>query len=174
MRPYGTTVLLIGLFGLFSCATAPKVHIFDPIANLNGDYDTAWDAIVEFFAVSSLPISTIEKDSGLIVTDWMDASGSSGGTEGGQFTDCGGSGITVQIWTRGKFNVHLTEAAPGRIQLRVTCTYQACRIFGEARAVINCNSTGFLEKALHEYVRARLSGDPVPEVDVFLPAPAQA
>ena len=60
------------------CASAPKTFNFNPVATIDAEYDDVWSAVVEYFAVSNLPIDTIEKDSGLIVTSWLDAGAGSG------------------------------------------------------------------------------------------------
>jgi hypothetical protein len=131
-----------------------------------GDFDAAWAAIVEYFAITNLPIRTIEKASGLIVTEWLDAGV---GDEDGPYCDCGGSGLAVAHWTRGKFSVFLKDDGVGAVDLRVTCTYQQYRTFGDVDGMVDCNSTGYLETQLHSYVIANVEGSDVPEVPTFKP-----
>jgi len=151
------------------CATAPPKFEFNPVATIKGDYDKTWAAIVEYFAVGNLPIKTIEKDSGLIVSDWMDASDGTGMREDKTICDCGGAGLTIQKWTRGKFSVFAKKIDDSSCDMRVTCTYQQYRTFSDAGNTVNCNSNGNLEKMLHDYVRAKVEGTALPEVPNFRP-----
>jgi len=163
-----TVAVVASLLFLGGCATAPKTYDFDPVAVIDADFDDVWSAVVEYFAISSLPIDTIEKDSGLIVTSWMDASGGYGGADE-RFCDCGSGGLTTYYWTRGKFNVFVKESAAGGVDLRVTCTYQQRRGVLDTNATVSCPSTGYLEMQLHDYIRAKVSGGVVPAVPTFTP-----
>lgn len=165
-------LLLTGLLSaslLFGCATAPPKFDFNPVASFSGDYDAAWSAVVEYFAVGNLPIQTIERDSGIIVSNWMDASDAIGFKEDKTFCDCGGAGISTPEWTRGKFNVFLKRTGEGALDLRVTCTYEQRRSFGGEGAIVRCNSTGHLEASLHNYVMAELGQGISPEIPSFRP-----
>ena len=163
--------LLILLF-VSGCATAPKKYDFNPVCSLEGSYDEVWNALVEYFAIANLPINTIEKDSGLIVTSWMDAS-SGAGSEDKTICDCGGSGIAIPQWSRGKFSVFVKVTPSGTVDLRVTCTYQQGRKFMDAFATVVCESTGHLENNIHEYVRARATGLESPDIPIFSPGHEQ-
>ena len=94
-------VLAFAAVVLAGCATAPKEFAFDPTVTIDASYDAVWAAVVEFFAIGSLPIDTIEKDSGLIVTSWMDA-GKGPHEENKDYCDCGSAGMGTKEWTRGK------------------------------------------------------------------------
>lgn len=155
------------------CAgSPPKVVAFDPVAKYEADFDQVWEPVVEFFAVGNLPIDTIEKDSGLIVTSWMDAgSGGIEHKENEHFCDCGKPGFMGhKIWTRGKFSIHVKSAPQDGTELRVTCTFQQNQLDGAKEVVVNCASTGNLEKQIHGYVRAKIAGEQVPDVPTFAPS----
>ena len=168
MSARAAVVIVVSLLLLGGCATPPKTYDFDPVAVINADFDTVWSTLVEYFAISSLPIDTIEKDSGLIVTSWMNASKGYGAADE-RFCDCGGSGLAITHWTRGKFNVFVKEAAGGGIELRVTCTYQQRREVLETYGTVACPSTGCLEAQLHDYVKAKVGGGVAPPVPTFTP-----
>jgi len=155
------------------CATAPKKFDFNPVAAIPGDFDAVWAAIVEYFAVANLPIATIEKDSGIIVSDWVDASRRPGGAEDKRLCDCGTAVLVIPMWTVCKFNVFAKRSVAGTVEVRVTCSYRQCRLLGESCWTVNCNSTGRLERQLQEYVRARVRGSAPPEVRV-MKRPARA
>ena len=159
--------IIIPLLALILCGCAagslPQTYEFNPTATITTDYDAAWGALIEYFAIASLPIETIEKDSGLVVTSWMDAANTS-------YCDCGSPGMATAPWTRGKFNVFVQDTPEG-IKVRVTCTYQQQIQFLDYVTVNNCNSTGELEAQLHNYIQARTSKQPLPDVPTFAPAP---
>jgi hypothetical protein len=171
-RILGISLLIIA--ALTGCVpvgvyTEPATYDFNPTISLQGDYDEAWSAVVEYFAIASLPIQTIEKASGIIVSSWLDAT-----SPEDPFCDCGtGEGVFIEGWRRGKFNVFLKETTPGNVELRVTCTYQQQRTIyvpsGNHEQIAPCNSTGNLETALQEYVAAKLQNTPTPEIPVFRP-----
>jgi hypothetical protein len=168
-RYYLLVAIAILILIMMGCATAPKHYDFDPVCSIQCRFDEAWAALVEYFAVSGLPIDTIEKDSGLIITFWMDASGN-GRSENKMYCDCGGAGIATQHWTRGKFNVFVKELPDDIIDLRVTCQYQQRRSLMDADVTIDCVSTGNLEKSIHNYVIAKVQGSDVPDTPYYNPA----
>jgi hypothetical protein len=159
-------VILMCVLGI-ACATAPKKFSFNPVVTIEADYDAIWAAVVEYFAIGNLPIDTIEKDSGLIVTSWMDAG--AGMAEDKRLCDCGGAGLASVYWSRGKFSVFVKKLDGGKADLRVTCTFQQKRKFMDAWNTVNCSSTGFLESRIHEYVKAKTTGAQLPEVPTFTP-----
>ncbi len=165
-----STIMRVAALGLVSssCATAPKQFQFDPIATMDAGYEDVWSSVVEYFAVGGLPIAALEKDSGIIATSWMDAAASMG--ENKTYCDCGGAGLTIPKWTRGKFNVLARRLDDGRTQLRVTAMYQQQREFMDARTTVNCNSTGYLEKSIHDYVRSKIGATVAPSIPTFSPS----
>jgi len=171
IRSFQITALVVIALCVVSCATAPKHYEFNPVASIDADFDTVWRAVVEYFAVTNLPIDTIEKDSGLIVTSWMDAS-KNGIQENKQYCDCGGAGLSVQHWTRGRFSIFVKPAPGGGTDLRVTCTYQQRRELMDTYSTVNCTSTGFLESQIHDYVRAKVAGTPMLDLPSFKPGQA--
>ena len=167
-------VVCVATLFLLGCAVAPpKEFQVNPVVTIPGDFDAVWPAVVEYFATTNLPIKTIEKDSGLIVTEWFDASEKPGwGKEDKTLCDCGLAPKIVALqWNRGKFSVFVKQTSAGEIALRVTCAYQQLRTFLDEYRVVNCNSTGYVESQLHQYVMARVTGVATPEVPTFKPAP---
>ena len=165
------TVMSIGIIFVLvaGCATPPKTYEFDPVIVIDSDFDSVWSAVVEYFAIGSLPIDIIEKDSGIIVSSWMNASGSNIGKEDKTYCDCGGSGLGIIHWSRGKFNVFVKPVADGGTELRVTCNYQQRRELMDVYKTVNCASTGYLEHQLHEYVSAKVQGVTPPGLPSFTP-----
>ncbi len=166
MRTVLVCLLVVAVAG---CASAPPTYEFNPVVNIEGTFDVVWASVVEYFAIGNLPIKTIEKDSGLIVSDWMDAGEPGLGKEDKTFCNCGGAGLNTQHWTRGKFSVFVKKVESGKMDLRVTCTYQQRRSFSDSYSTVNCNSTGALENQLHAYVEAKVYGTIAPQVPSFRP-----
>ncbi len=159
------------LSSLGCASTPPKVVEFNPVARYDAEFDQVWEPVIEFFAaVGNLPIDTIEKESGLIVTSRMDAgTGEIPHEENKEYCDCGKPGLMGhKNWTRGKFSIHVKRLPEGGTELRVTCTFQQEQLSGASTAVVA--STGSLEKQIHDYVRAKILGKQVREVPSFTPS----
>jgi hypothetical protein len=151
------TVCAAGLIACVGSVKRPPTFEFEPTTVIKGDIDDVWTAVVEYFAIANLPIETIEQASGLIVTSWMDASDPEKTTrEDRTICHCGKTtGVVAAQWTSGRFSIFVKEVPDGT-ELRVTCTFRQKRdVFMVADGqMANCNSTGTLEKALHDYIRA--------------------
>jgi len=151
--------LLVVIVDAGCAPTPPETYEFDPITVVNADYGAVWDAVVEFFVLSGLLVDVAEKESGLVVTSWMNASRLRSGPEDKTYCDCGSPGSNPgAVWTRGKFIILLKPAAVGGTELRVTCLYQQRGGFGR------CSSTGYLEGLVHVYVHAKIKGEEAPQV----------
>ena len=56
---------------VIACGKAPRTYNFDrSVQFTESSYDDVWDTVVELFAERQWPIQEMEKDSGLIATDW--------------------------------------------------------------------------------------------------------
>ena len=89
--------------------TPPKEFDFKPVSTIHGNYDSVWAAVVEFFAATNLPIKTIEKDSGLITSNWIDAMKMTG-AKVDSICNCGEAGGLIKTaWTNGKFSVYVKK-----------------------------------------------------------------
>lgn len=146
-------IAIVGLmiFVFAGCATAPKPRTIVKAFDFTNDYDAVWSATVETFAELNLPIDNMEKDSGLITTDWIDFTG----TGNDVYCDCGGLGLAIENSRQGKFNVFVKEAATGST-VKVNCTYQQTASLGDTRVNRNCVSTGGLESIVAESIGDKL------------------
>ena len=165
---YGLICFLVVMVFSFGCATAPKNYNFNPVCSFDCEFDEVWAGIIEYFAITNMPIQTIEKDSGIIVTSWMNASTGTG-SEDKTICDCGGSGLSIPRWTRGKFNVFCTKNNSNGVDIRVTCNFQQERELLDSRITVDCVSTGYLENNIHEYIMSKISNRPQPEIPTFSP-----
>jgi hypothetical protein len=144
------TTLVLALFTILvalSCASAPKAHSFNRTNTFPVDLDATWSAVIDAFGELNIPIDNLEKDSGLITTDWMRVEK--------DYMDCGGSGISVDSNHRGRFNVVVRQEGAGT-KMTVNSVFTATRSFGDSSAERSCVSTGFLENTLHRLVAERI------------------
>jgi hypothetical protein len=106
-------------------------------------------AVIETFAELNLPIATIEKQSGLIATDWISFGYS------GEDCDCGSPGLATDSERTGKFNVFVREK-DGAVEIKVNTTFQVSRKFMDTVSRVPCCSTGELEKKIKTLVSQRI------------------
>lgn len=113
-------------------------------------FDQVWIAVIETFAELNLPILNMEKDSGLITTDWIRVPE--------DYADCGFSEIAIDE-LEGKFNVFV-KPADIVTNFSVNTSYRSLRriLFPEERqAYVDCYSTGELEKSMNEIIQQKIS-----------------
>lgn len=136
-------------------------------AVVDAGYDVVWHAVVEFFVVSGLPMDVSDRESGLLVTSWMDVSDPFLDPETELYCVCGtGGSLDIDSWTRGKFTVSVKRVSEGRSEVKVSSLYQQ-QIQGEAGPMV-CTSTGNLEVLFLAYVQARVGGEQLPRVPRLL------
>ena len=152
--------LALGLFCLFfiSCATAPAPRQIVKAFTIEASFDEIWQAVIESFADMNLPIMNIEKDSGLITTDWEIYPR---GKAGNVYCDCGGLGLNVEIERRGRFNVFVKRLTENSCELKVNCIYNQTIQPAMAKGSTgitrrNCVSTGKLEAEMFELVKSKI------------------
>ncbi len=107
-------------------------------------YDATWQAVLQSFAELDLPIATIERESGLVATDWILVS------ESDDRMDCPDDARQAEM----RFNVLLEEAGSGT---RMTITSGA-RALTDDGVLQRCASTGVLERAIQRRVSRKVSG----------------
>jgi uncharacterized lipoprotein len=114
------------------------------------DFNTAWDAAIDVFAERLWPIYSLERASGLITTDWMTAHRSE--------MDCGEAGLTnTHRDHEVRMSVVIREADSGS-SLTVHTAARSARwdvINGSFRGMVDCVSTGLIEREVHDDVRRR-------------------
>jgi len=148
-------LVLIAVFVfLYSCATAPKARVIQNSFPIDASYDTVWSALIETFAEMQFPIDNMEKDSGLIVTDWINIRGE--GNEG--CCDCGGLGVNTEVSREAKFNVFVKKVSENSCEVKVNCQFQQGYRFGDGPIYVReCVSTGNLEGRIFDSVETKTS-----------------
>jgi hypothetical protein len=140
-------------FFLWSCATAPVPRQIVNSFQIDKPFDLVWSAVIETFAELQLPIMNMEKDSGLIVTDWIELVGQ----DNSGYCDCGGLGINIEVNRVGKFNVFVKKASGDSCEIKINTSYQQTIKFGDLVSKRNCISTGKLEKEFFDLVSSKTS-----------------
>ena len=147
MRRLLLLVLVVG------CATAPIRQDIQKIFEFDAGYDDVWAAIIDTFGMMQLPIDNVEKDSGLITTDWLSFEVDDG------YADCGKGGFGRAVRDLvGRFNV-VARDANGTVSVTVNTLYEANRVDvlnPEISSEVRCYSTGVLEADLVELVEERI------------------
>jgi len=143
---------VLALVFLAGCATAPKQYDLQTSYDIPAEYDVVWSALIEFFAENSIPIETVEKDSGFIAAKWGN------GSMPAAWFDCGSNGILIVEDRSGKFNIHVTDGDSG-VRVRVTTVYAVLRSFGDSVSWSACNSTGEFESYVAEQIYAKTGVD---------------
>lgn len=154
-----TKILVLGFVCLFliACATAPVPRQIVNTFPIEKSFDLVWQAVIESFAELQLPIQNMEKDSGLITTDWIDFKGQ----KNTDYCDCGGLGINVERSRNGRFNVFVKNISKNSCEIKVNCIYQqtiqpVTAKAWDAISTRKCISTGKLEKDMFELIKSKL------------------
>ena len=148
MRWFLTTAVLLASV---ACASAPVARNFENLAEYPGaSFGDVWDLVIDVFGDRNWAIDNLERDSGIITTDWMSADNVS-------YQDCGSPGfLSSDSDHMGRFNVVVRETDDG-VSMRVTTSWEATRSSDDDEiSIVECLSTGILERELHEEVRERL------------------
>jgi hypothetical protein len=137
-----TTVLVVGTATVAACAYPPKSYPTPEPVPIQASFDDTWNAVIDHFAETLIPIATIEKASGLIVTEPFNF----GRTISPDVADCGTDwiGNPAQA-TLVRHNVRVRGDSTGS-QIRVTALFVGG---GEFR----CTSKGRYEHDLMSIVK---------------------
>jgi len=135
-------------------------------------FDSVWQAVIEAFAELNLPIDNLERDSGLITTDWINFQEQN--PENG-YCDCGKvlipqssspdwimgrpikeEDVTAKTYTtfkvRGRFNVFVKESEQGPCEIKINSIFETD--FDTEQK--SCLSTGRLEASLYKIIQKKL------------------
>ena len=137
------TVLLAGCTPI----QPPQRHSFDPTHHISASEDVTWDAVIAVFGERTWPISTLERVSGFIATDWLSVS------ERTDVLDCGGNRY-AQNRGQVRFNVVVKADSDAVTALTVNAAMRGPQpvVLGSGGGVLTCFSTGVLEAEIAEAV----------------------
>jgi len=130
---------------LASCATPPQIHHFDKSWDMPSSFDKTWTATVEVFAEKGWPIANIEKDSGLIASEWVRLNANDG------FADCGSPGLAISESREVKFSVFVKDGTSSP-RLTVNTQFREHRRLDTSRFIQDCTSYGTLEARIRRQI----------------------
>jgi len=147
------------MFFLCGCATTSSVSDTEPIQNtfeINKPFNSVWKAIVATFAEHSYPIKAIEKDSGLITTDFIVFAD-------GIMADDEIKGISKRpslfmgTWTGGRYTISIyAQQIDSKItKIKITPHIEAYES-NLSNSWHTCNSKGVLEKEIYDFIMDKL------------------
>ncbi len=147
MKSLSTAVILLAAT---ACASAPVRRDFDPLAYYPGASLTeVGNAVIDELVDRNWVVNDFDRDSGIIATDWssdVDAS----------YWDCGSAGFRASYSDHsGRVDVAVLEA-DDVVSIAVATSWQAVRNSSNSIGIVECLSTGLLERELHNSVRRRL------------------
>ena len=154
MKAHRHRICFLGIVILLtSCATAPPPAVTTHRQlEYDASFEEAWDAVIEAFAEHNIPIDNMEKDSGIITTDWFPSSKDE--------MDCGSAGFLGYDRNRkARFNVfvHDSDSEMGRVEVQVNTAFQASRyVDNNLVGEVECSGKGILQKKFHDAIQARL------------------
>lgn len=148
-------ILMLLVIFFIGCAVAPKPRVIENSFMVESNYDYAWTAVIETFSDLQLPIQNMEKDSGLISTDWIAFTKE----QGKEYCDCGKVEFGLLGRDRvGKFNVFVKKISENSCEMRVNCMFEqsVTKLDGTFYQRRSCISTGNLEKEINDIVISKL------------------
>lgn len=131
---------------LSACATAPKPHDVRRTTLIRAPVDAVWQALIAELAEYGWDVATIDRSSGLMATKWLRARP--------ELADCGQASFAGVVVTKVRMNIVVT-AADGGTNFTVNTAFQQIRTTG----VVDCYSTGEVERTAAEHVAARVIGN---------------
>ena len=148
-------LLLAVIIALTACAryTPPKQYRVIKERVYQATFDEVWSKIVKWFAVNNTPIKNIEKESGLIATDYGLAV-----SKYSSYADCGDAGpLTKIIKPTANFNVLVEKIEEYKTKVLITFVVKATVEYyissnNYSYTDVECNSTGVLEKQILDYI----------------------
>lgn len=157
----GSKILLsLWIIILSACAlaTVPKPESFERKQIFPFPFAKTWASTVEVMADGEWPVESIEKDSGLITTEFVNT----GSDVGNKYTDCplGPRGVTGFSQRRGKLSILVKSISENDTSVRINTHFEAFKgggslLGGEAGWML-CNSTGLVEMDIFNKIKATL------------------
>lgn len=145
---------------IFSCATVPpQQYNFQSTRVIDKKFNEVWEAIIASFAETNTPIKTIEKDSGIIVSEDLRVSFNFDGINYySEFCDCGKpGGLNMYKQMLGSYNIFARKIADEQTAVQINTTFKASVWQGKNFLDwISCSSKGLFEATLLGKIESNL------------------
>lgn len=156
------TPLIFGLAAvlvLFSgCETMDTAAAAAPVqrtsATLQGPKDRVWPLLVSEIGLE-YPVKAIEKDSGLITTDWVNLPAGFNNMSAAKWTQPRSGFLATWNGLRMNMKIMAVEAEPGKTQVSVNCHYEAFEDNVQHAWVVQ-DTNGSLENSILTRIEAKL------------------
>ncbi|MCX7880657.1 MAG: hypothetical protein N2517_08345 [Ignavibacteria bacterium] len=139
----------------------PSKYNYKDWADYWQDYDYVWSKIIQFFGQTGIQIKNMDKSSGFIATEMASFSGGLG-----TYLDCGEPGSALFYLEQferpyGYFNIIVTKQSENITRVQVKTFYKVYYViyrytdYGYTKMreyLLDCNSTGYLEKVLLNFI----------------------
>lgn len=137
------TVVLIGC-----TPQAPKVGVEIKPVPVNNSFTKTWDAVIDYFATASVPVKTLERASGIIITEDMRV----GLADALKWGDCGADPMGTPYPVRSAaYNVRV-QGDSAQSTVRVTAVWRS------PGGMFDCTTKGVYELDLMRRIKARAEG----------------
>lgn len=137
---------LMGLLAVTGCASLPPAPPARPDTQVQSPFGKTWDAVVDYFARSSIPVKTIDRTSGLIAAETTQLSG-----DNSAYARCS-NGFLNFAPSGASFNA-LIKGDSARSTVRVTANWLGAQTEGSARVM--CVTTDVWEKQFETAIKAK-------------------
>jgi hypothetical protein len=147
------------VFLLFAgCATVPTGPVA-PIQDsfeIDKPYDVVWKAAVATFAEKSLPVTSIEKDSGFITTDFVIFASGLYAEEQINATAVRPA-VFLGTWNSGRYsiNIYAQSIDSSKTKIKITPHIEAFENNG-TKTWYPCASKGIIEKDIYDSIMSKL------------------
>lgn len=163
-------IILLFCFVVSGCATMPvmKVETQDTFT-IQSSFNKVWGALIATLSEQALPIKSIEKDSGLVTTDFFIFVDADSISIKEAFKK--GSGavsekidiiayrpkVFLGIWTKGRYflNIFVKSEGVNTTSIKITAHIEAFES-NIKRSWLVCNSKGVIEKEIIDSIKAKL------------------
>jgi hypothetical protein len=146
-------ITLALLTGTVACYQPPPPVAPRPVVPIAASFDHTWNAVIDIFADNSIPIQSMERASGFIVSREMSP------IPDDSWADCGSGGINTVRLRAASFNV-VVRGDSTSSSVRITTRFVGTVQFADNVRTTECSSNGIWERALEKKVKSKAEGRP--------------
>lgn len=139
-----------------ACATAPVRRDLPRATTVPRDFEATWSALIDLFAEREWAIDHLDKDAGLIATDWVGL-----GEQGHRYADCGVAKVDPAQPIQVRFRVRAKPAqAEKATEVTVDAAFRQIRSFDGNSSFMDCPSRGAVEAQIQDKLAGRTRAPP--------------
>jgi len=146
MKKLLLTIVLLSITGCAYTPPPPPQYDYPSTLTSQHDYDYVWGQIVEFVTDHDMPMTQIDKASGLMMLSYTSREG-----DGNNWMDCGEYGNQIDM-RRARIRI-LARNYTDSVTVSVRAWFYYIDEFSVREDT--CSSTGLLERKLFEYIEKK-------------------